>query len=227
MARLLTRYRVISLAGMSGTPHAGLDHPARRSADAKLCLEFVNTVAWRNTAVPEERLPSAQAVADWCAAAGLIGARERSRLAAALAEAPAADALYRTALGFRDATYRLLRARIDGKPGAAADFAALNTVIAAMPRRQVLAPGPEGIGWHDADRPASALDMLAPLVWSAADLLSGPRAERVKQCADPKGCGWLFLDESRTGTRRWCSMGDCGNRAKARRHYERSRADAG
>jgi predicted RNA-binding Zn ribbon-like protein len=63
--------------------------------------------------------------------------------------------------------------------------------------------------------------MLAPIAWSAADLLTGPRAQRVRQCADEKGCGWLFIDESRAGTRRWCSMGECGNRAKARRHYLR------
>jgi predicted RNA-binding Zn ribbon-like protein len=43
----------------------------------------------------------------------------------------------------------------------------------------------------------------------------------MRQCADAKGCGWLFLDESRAGTRRWCSMGECGNRAKAHRHYLR------
>ena len=57
--------------------------------------------------------------------------------------------------------------------------------------------------------------MLTPIVWSAADLITGPRAQRVRQCADPEGCGWLFLDESRAGTRRWCSMGNCGNRASA------------
>lgn len=211
---------------MAKTSRASPDHPARRSADAKVCLEFINTVAWRNSSAPEEKLTSAGAVVDWCVAAGLIGSRDRDHLAAALADATGAEALHGTALRFRDATYRLLRARIDGKAGAAADFTALNGAIAAMPRRQALAPGPDGIGWQDAARPSTALDLLAPLVWSAADLLSGPRAGQVKQCADPKGCGWLFLDESRTGTRRWCSMGDCGNRAKARRHYERSRAGA-
>ena len=208
---------------MRKSEDAGPSHPGRRSADAKQCLDFVNTVAWRNSSTPEERLTSPAAVLDWCAKAGLLRPGDAARLAGDAA----AVVLHRTALDFRDATYRLLRARVDGKPGRDADLAALNAVMAAMPQRSALVSGPDGPGWHDAARPQSALDMLAPLVWSAADLLSGPRAERVKQCADPKGCGWLFLDESRTGTRRWCSMGDCGNRAKARRHYERSRAVAG
>jgi predicted RNA-binding Zn ribbon-like protein len=69
------------------------------------------------------------------------------------------------------------------------------------------------------------LDLLAPIAWSAADLMTGARAQRVRQCEDNKGCGWLFLDESRAGTRRWCSMGDCGNRAKARRHYLRKQLE--
>src|SRR5580704_15548830 len=57
---------------------------------------------------------------------------------------------------------------------------------------------------------------------AAGDLLAGPRLDRVRRCANPE-CGWLFLDDSRAGKRRWCSMQSCGNRAKARRHYHRSR----
>jgi predicted RNA-binding Zn ribbon-like protein len=44
----------------------------------------------------------------------------------------------------------------------------------------------------------------------------------VKQCAG-EGCGWLFLDTSRNHLRRWCTMDECGNRAKMRRRYERVR----
>jgi len=48
------------------------------------------------------------------------------------------------------------------------------------------------------------------------------RTERIKLCAG-EDCGWLFYDASRNLTRRWCSMADCGNLAKARRHYARRR----
>lgn len=44
----------------------------------------------------------------------------------------------------------------------------------------------------------------------------------IKQCEDDRGCGWLFVDDSRLKNRRWCSMGDCGNVAKARRHRARA-----
>jgi len=61
---------------------------------------------------------------------------------------------------------------------------------------------------------------LTPILWSAADLLVSRRLERVRQCANSQ-CLWLFLDDSKSGNRRWCSMSACGNRAKAHRHYLR------
>src|SRR5487761_522058 len=62
--------------------------------------------------------------------------------------------------------------------------------------------------------------LLAPVIWSAGDLLTGERLARVRLCANEK-CRWLFLDDSKAGTRRWCAMRACGNRAKAHRHYMR------
>jgi predicted RNA-binding Zn ribbon-like protein len=64
--------------------------------------------------------------------------------------------------------------------------------------------------------------MLAPIVRGAADLLIGPDRARVRECGSDT-CFWLFLDHSKNGTRRWCDMKVCGNRAKARRHYQRGR----
>ena len=65
--------------------------------------------------------------------------------------------------------------------------------------------------------------VLWPVVWSAANLLTSRILERVGQCADDRGCGWLFMDLSRNRSRRWCDMKDCGNRDKVRRYYARKR----
>jgi predicted RNA-binding Zn ribbon-like protein len=46
--------------------------------------------------------------------------------------------------------------------------------------------------------------------------------ERIRRCQNP-ACVLWFFDTTRNGTRRWCSMAACGNRAKARRHYDRAR----
>jgi predicted RNA-binding Zn ribbon-like protein len=59
--------------------------------------------------------------------------------------------------------------------------------------------------------------------WAAAELLANPSRGVVRECAGD-ACGWLFLDARRASRRRWCSMADCGNRAKVRRHRERRAA---
>jgi len=66
--------------------------------------------------------------------------------------------------------------------------------------------------------------MLWPIVRSAVDLLTSREARRVKVCPGLDDCGWLFLDTSKSGRRRWCSMDSCGSRSKMRRYYARTRA---
>jgi predicted RNA-binding Zn ribbon-like protein len=56
---------------------------------------------------------------------------------------------------------------------------------------------------------------------SAADLLTSPAREHVHGCGNTETCTWVFIDESKNHSRRWCSMKDCGNRVKARRHYQK------
>ena len=63
-------------------------------------------------------------------------------------------------------------------------------------------------------------DPLWPVLWDAAALLTSANLQRLGRC-DDEHCGWVFLDHSRNRSRRWCAMEDCGNRAKARRHYAR------
>ncbi|MGH9785059.1 MAG: CGNR zinc finger domain-containing protein, partial [Terriglobia bacterium] len=62
---------------------------------------------------------------------------------------------------------------------------------------------------------------LRPLAWAAMQLLLSEDRERIGRCQDDRGCGFLFIDTSKNHSRRWCSMEGCGNRAKAKRFYER------
>jgi predicted RNA-binding Zn ribbon-like protein len=64
---------------------------------------------------------------------------------------------------------------------------------------------------------------LWPVVRSAAELLTSPKLGRVKVCSGER-CGWMFLDESRNGSRKWCDSRDCGNRASVRKHLALKRA---
>jgi predicted RNA-binding Zn ribbon-like protein len=82
--------------------------------------------------------------------------------------------------------------------------------------------GPTGFTWGWADNPGALDRLLWPVMQSAAELLTSDLVARVGECQDDRGCGWLFIDTSRNRSRRWCSMGGCGNRAKAHRHYQRT-----
>jgi predicted RNA-binding Zn ribbon-like protein len=88
--------------------------------------------------------------------------------------------------------------------------------------RVVESDGGFGWGWEDGD----ALDrVLWPVARAAAELLVAGDLSRIGQCAGEE-CQWLYVDTSRNHSRRWCDMNDCGNRAKARRHYHRVRSAA-
>jgi predicted RNA-binding Zn ribbon-like protein len=192
------------------------------AAPEALCLAFVNTVAWRKAETPEERLPSPFTLLDWCVGAGLCEADYADELKRRWTKRPREGlAVYQRSVALREAIYRILRSRIRAEPLPHKEVSVFNRTLAAGPPRACVAPKNGGFGCWAGTRHAAPTDMLAPIAWSAADLLTGPRVQRVRQCADEKGCGWLFIDESRAGTRCWCSMGECGNRAKARRHYLR------
>ena len=65
-------------------------------------------------------------------------------------------------------------------------------------------------------------DLLSLVLHEAVALRFSPWQVRVKACG---GCGWLFVDRTRNGSRRWCISALCGNRDKARRHYHRKKAE--
>ena len=91
--------------------------------------------------------------------------------------------------------------------------------VAAVPRRGFT------IAW---DRMGADLQSpLWPVIWAAAQLLTSDESGNIHICAAPD-CGWMYVDRSRNGMRRWCQMETCGTRAKGRRRRRlTARADPG
>ncbi|GAA3486274.1 MULTISPECIES: CGNR zinc finger domain-containing protein [Streptomyces] len=176
-----------------------LDRPEPQFIAGHPVLDLVNTVAWRtDDARRTERVTGAREWARWAAGAGI--------------DAPPGGADGLPAL--RNALGEILDALADGvRPLPSAPWQELNRAIVGARQRARL-PAELPLRW----RPAGLADALA---LSAEELLSGPDAERIGRCQGP-GCGWFYLDRTRAGNRRWCSSGDCGNRARARRHYARN-----
>jgi predicted RNA-binding Zn ribbon-like protein len=194
--------------------------PERQTAErAGLCLEFANTLDWHASDRPTETLHRYQDFLGWAAAHGVVSRRQVDALASrARREPQTAVAVYRRATALREAVYRICTALIAGTRPARGDASVLNEELQrALPRYRVDF-GAEGPAWRPAGQ-SPELDLpLWALVQSAAELLlSESLRGRIGQCADPGGCGWLFLDLSKNRSRRWCSIRDCGNRAKQRR----------
>jgi len=184
-----------------------------------LCLAFANTLCWRGRPTPSEGLGGVEDLLRWLASTANMPAAAIEMAASRLDRRPAeANALFAAAIGLREAIYRIFAACAASEPVSDKDLALLNSALGEAPRRERLAQCDDGFAWETKEVPVSAAGLLAPVLWSAADLLTHADRRRVRRCAND-ACLWLFVDESKAGTRRWCDMSSCGNRAKSRRHY--------
>ncbi|MDQ7810124.1 CGNR zinc finger domain-containing protein [Amycolatopsis sp. A133] len=162
-----------------------------RAGAGRLCLDFLRTLRYRGTPSETEELPDAPAWGAWIDQLGPF-------------PAPVHPASVSDAQALREAIHELLTG-----PVRPSTRQRLNRFAAPPVPAPSLTPSGE-LRWQASD-PASA--MLALLARDALDLVTSPEFARVRRCAGPR-CGALFLDTSRPGTRRWCSMGVCGNQAK-------------
>lgn len=184
------------------------------------CLDLANHLNSLKRTVSEDRYAR---LLDWAAAAGSLSPGELGRLRAEAERRPAeAERVGARALELARLLRRLLTTRAEGRPPDPGDLARLNRELAAPLGALGLRPAEAGyrLGWEE---DAGDLEkILWPMVRSAAELLVSPDLDRLKLCA-ADSCGWLFLDRSRNGRRRWCDMKVCGNREKVRRHREAAR----
>ena len=189
-----------------------------------LAIDFANTRYWRGSKQPTEMLGAVPALLEWAASNALVSSATLSRFRAAWTDrSEQGQAAFAQAIGWREAMFRGLAAASGDSVPAPDDLEMLNQALAQAPARRRLFQTVSERGWEVGVMPPTAASLLAPVLWSAGDLLLGPKLARVRQCANP-ACRFLFLDDSKTGNRRWCSMSACGNRAKAHRHYLRQKA---
>lgn len=200
------------------------DEPVEPTFDfeGSLPLDFANTVSGRTGAQRRDRLRDYRDLVAWGRQGGLLTDGEAGELLARAERRPEqAATVFARAIALREAIYRILAASAR-PPADDSDLATLNRELAhALGHLRVL-PGANGFAWGWED--GAALDrVLWPVARAAAELLASDELARVRACA-ADWCGWLFVDRSRAGRRQWCDMRTCGNRAKARRHYARTRA---
>jgi predicted RNA-binding Zn ribbon-like protein len=198
-----------------------------RLAGERLCLDFANTLDPRHGAEAAEFLVSYADLASWAGHAGAVGTdRVELLMREARLRPAAAESVLERARELREAVYRCFAAVAAGRRAGAGDLRALQAAyLEALGHARLDAVG-RGYVWSWADDSAELEQPLWPVTKSAAELLTAADLGRVRECPGAGACGWLFYDTSRNRSRRWCSMESCGNRAKGRRHYRRTRAAA-
>lgn len=190
-----------------------------------LSLDFANTMNWHASKKPVEYLNNYSELVEWGHQAGIVSAEMTTRLEEAASEHPQAAAeMYAFAIQVREAIYRIFSDHYAGKPVSEADLALLNNVACQALSHQQLEAGQNKFYWKLPSTLVDANLILWPVAKAAAELLTSEVAGYVRECEDDRGCGYLFIDQTKNHSRRWCSMESCGNRAKARRHYSRLQA---
>jgi predicted RNA-binding Zn ribbon-like protein len=190
-------------------------------------LDLVNTVDWTEHGLEAERLQDYSDLVRWGQAAGVLeeGQARRLRQSAEMNPRHALAGL-REAYRVRNLLARLFRTVVtDAKD--AAPWREFDRLLTRTLRHLRLRPGSGGGAaaswqWHGDDRLDS---VLWPVVRAAAALLASEEASRIHVCADPS-CGWMFVDRSRNGLRRWCQMSSCGTMEKTRRRRQRKQPAA-
>jgi predicted RNA-binding Zn ribbon-like protein len=188
-----------------------------------LCLDFANT--WGNQADPgSDHLQDYEHLLAFGRQTGQLKEQPAAALSrAATEDAEKAASAFSLSLELRQVIYRIFSNRASCREVQLSDVNRINALLgeALSHRRLEQRDGEFVWSWTDVD-----LDDLRTPIWpiieSAASLLTSGEFACISEC-NADDCNWLFLDHSRGGTRRWCSMKSCGNRAKARRHYRRQR----
>jgi predicted RNA-binding Zn ribbon-like protein len=193
-----------------------------RLIGGNLALDFANTAEGTPEGkIEQEHLLGYEDLVSWGYHVGILSGEDGERLLRKGRERPVeAETIFARALGFRGHLYGLFRAVAVGHNPPTESVEVLRRFESEAISRAALASSGGGFAWEWAVGEDLA-GLLWPVAHSATELLiSGPLG-RVKGCA---GCNWLFVDESKNRSRRWCSMEECGTHAKMRRYITRRAA---
>ncbi len=170
-----------------------------------VALDFVNTIGNRlDPKLRRDDLATTGNFTDWVAAVGLGPEPMQAPI-----QASDLDEVRRA----RETLYALFAAVIAHTPPDAESVVALNRMLGDIGAKRQLSAYGAGLRWTWRDGTGASEIVLFTILSQAAELLSSEAAGKIRQCQGD-GCGWVFLDRARSGHRLWCSMRDCGNKAR-------------
>jgi len=185
-----------------------------------LALDFLNTRPILAEG-PKELLPDVEALVRWLVASGVLTPQKARILSGKWRDMPQASVFLRQLLKFRE---RLRAAVIRQEARFAvsdAFIAEINSLLKHHPGLIALQRKGKKLELEAASEPEKPNDVWAPIATAVAELLSDVSPGRLRKC---EGCIVHFLDTSKKGSRRWCSMNICGNKIKVAAYQQRKRA---
>jgi predicted RNA-binding Zn ribbon-like protein len=189
-----------------------------------LCLDFANTIHDSHADDKREELHAISDLLQWAVEARLLSSTDHHRLATHYERNPrAAAASLAEAIAVRDLLVSIFAGIANGSSVSPQRLSALNSALAQAPGLLRVHKDSDGIKREWTSAGDGLQKVLFAVLASAAELLASDRLGRIRECGSAD-CTWLFVDESRNRSRRWCDMTACGNRMKARRHYQRAKA---
>jgi predicted RNA-binding Zn ribbon-like protein len=191
-----------------------------RIVGGNLALDFVNTRSGpRHGPADTEWLSSYEDFTAWSRRVGLADPGDMPTDTAARTAAVAAFARVQAC---RDDMYETFLAFADGSAPPDSALRRLQLAYLEALAHGQLSGGTEGCAWRW-DAGDGLLAPLWPIVAAAVELLVNGPTDHIKPC---HACRFLFIDQSKNGSRRWCSMDDCGKAAKIARYLQR-RSESG
>ena len=187
-----------------------------------LCLDFSNTLGMHASELGREFLRSYFDLAEWSNYAGIVTDEEECILLHKAEKSPReAEGVLQEAKELREIIFRIFSSIAKKKVPQEKDISLFNKKLSRMMRQSKLEIAESGIEWNVRGNKNSLDWPLNSVIHSAFMLLTSDERDKIKMCADERGCGWLFIDHSKNRSRRWCDMTDCGNLAKQKRFYGR------
>lgn len=187
----------------------------------RLCLDFANTVSWHDSSEQSrELLTSYEKLVNWSLQANILKKKQALSLLKQAEEQPSKGIeVLQQAIELRESIFNIFSLVLNNETPASKDLSILNEAIGNAYGMMRVVPKEHQFSMEFMIGEERLDGMFPPIIQSAVDILiSEKELSRVKKC-EGEPCGWLFLDTSRNRSRRWCSMADCGNRAKAKRFY--------
>jgi len=186
-----------------------------------LCLDFTNTVSYRNRETPHEWLNTFENLCVWCQLTGVLNESDANELLYNLKLDSKKGWTKLNALHeLREVIFKIFTPIADKKNPENEDINYFNTLIQKQISSEKIVYNKDSFYLEWTDDLSNYKKIIHHIYKSTIDLMTQADLTRINKC---KACYWLFYDTSRNRSRQWCVMADCGNRNKANNYNKRKR----